>query len=104
LACPADNDSKFPPFQWMQCGEDVVETWVAYMAHLADNVPLPPQYAFADMQQHRSSLSVDLSRKEKQRKFSGTSDIVVTEVRNIQNDASLQNTCWRCWNSRPLTI
>jgi hypothetical protein len=81
----------FPPFQWMQSGEDVLENWVAYMAHLADNVPLPSQYAFADLQQHRSSLSVDLPGKEKRRKISGTSDVVVAEVRNIQNDALRNN-------------
>ena len=81
----------FPPFMWLPGDEDSPENRAAYMVHLTAHVCLSSRFAMADVQPDRSGLSVDLRGREKRRKISGTTDVVVAEVRNVQNDALRNN-------------
>ena len=78
---------EFPGFEWLTSNEDSPENRTAYMLHLTTHVRLPANYLMGDVQPKRGLLNVELRGIEESRRISGTTDVVIAESRNIQNDA-----------------
>jgi hypothetical protein len=78
---------EFPGFEWLTSNEDSPENRTAYMSHLTTHVRLPADYLMKDVQPNRTLLNVQLRGIEESHSIKGTTDVVIAESKNIQNDA-----------------
>ena len=78
---------EFPGFEWLTSNEDSPENRTAYMLHLTTHVRLPADYLMGDVQPKRTLLNVELKGIEESQSIKGTTDVVIAESKNIQNDA-----------------
>jgi hypothetical protein len=78
---------EFPGFEWLTSNEDSPENRTAYMLHLTTHVRLPADYLMGDVQPKRALLNVELRGIEESQSIKGTTDVVIAESKNIQNDA-----------------
>ena len=77
---------EYPVFQWNSSHEDSSENRTSYMKHLAENVRLPGNYIFADVQPIRGLLDVEIRGVDSDsRRIRGTTDVVITTSENVRN-------------------
>lgn len=77
---------KCPVFHWHNSNEDSPENRTAYMQHLKQNILLPDNYVFGDVQPIRSLLDVEIHGVDSEtRRLRGTTDVVITKIENIQH-------------------
>ena len=89
---PEISDREFPVFEWLASNEDSVENREAYMLHLRKHVEFPSNYTFVDVQSKKTLLSSDIENVEREsRRIKGTTDVVITETKNVENE-TLRNT------------
>jgi hypothetical protein len=82
----------FPGFAWREeRNDDSVENRTAYMAHLKQHVQLPVNYLMGDVQPMRTLLTTDIQGVGDWRRISGTTDVIITESKNINNTAIRNN-------------
>jgi len=87
---PEDADlPDFTSHEWLAGVEDSAENREAYMKYLQCHVALPDNYSVVDVQPNRTLLSTPLANTG--RTIRGTTDVVVAESRNIQNNAVRNN-------------
>ena len=76
-----------PVFHWHDSEEDSPQNRTAYMKHLKQNILLPSNYVFGDVQPIRSLLDVEIHGVDSEtRRLRGTTDVVITKIENIQHN------------------
>lgn len=88
---PPDPE-EMPLYQWIKHGdkfldEDHPSNRTAYMKHLEDNITLPVDYTFYDAQPNRTLLNTQVDLHGEPQIITGTTDVVITECRQVENDA-----------------
>jgi len=87
---PEDADlPDFTSHEWLAGGEDSADNREAYMKYLKCRVALPDNYSVMDVQPNRNLLSTPLANTG--RTIRGTTDVVVAQSSNIQNNAVRNN-------------
>jgi hypothetical protein len=82
----------FPGFAWLETSdEDSFQNRTAYMAHLTQHVQLPANYLMGDVQPMRNLFQTEIQGVGESRRISGTTDVVITESKNILNSAIRNN-------------
>ena len=89
---PGISDGEFPVFEWLASNEDSSENRAAYMSHLQKHVELPSNYTFVDVQSKETLLSSAIENVEREsRRIKGTTDVVITETKNVDSGTLRNN-------------
>lgn len=79
-------------FSWLDSSEDSYENRTAYMDYLNRVLQLPEDRALADVQPERTLLTVELKQEVAEfLKISGTTDVAIAKLDDIQNEAIRNN-------------
>ena len=76
-----------PAFDWHNSNEGSPQNRTAYMHHLQQNILLPKNYSFGDVQPIHNLLDVEIQGVdyESRQRLRGTTDVVITKIENIQH-------------------